>query len=80
LNQAIDDQQLNDIAPAVLSRRVAAVYLGLGSTVFDALLRYGEIPSFKCGARVLVRRVDLDAWIAMRLVQAAADRNSERAP
>lgn len=51
--------------------------LGIGETLAKKLPRMG-LPTFKVGGRVLVRRQDLDAWLAEQ-VGAAAVEQSERA-
>jgi hypothetical protein len=48
--------------PGGLSRQVAAEYIGVGTTLFDAMVRDGRMPQpFRVGARVIWDRHKLDA-------------------
>jgi len=45
-----------------LPRHAAALYLGIGTTFLDKLIRTGALPAYKLGRRtVLVKREDLCA-------------------
>jgi excisionase family DNA binding protein len=46
-----------------LSVQEAAQYVGLGRTKFGELIRRGEIPSLKVGARRLIPIAALDRWL-----------------
>jgi predicted DNA-binding transcriptional regulator AlpA len=51
-----------DNEPRGLSRAQAAAYIGVGTTLFDAMVRDGRMPGpFKIGARVIWDRRKLDA-------------------
>lgn len=51
-----------------LSPEELAVLLGCGRTTVYALLRTGEIPSFRIGSRVRrVRRADVEEYIRHRI-------------
>jgi putative molybdopterin biosynthesis protein len=54
-----------------LSPEQAAKALSLGRTKIFALLRAGELKALKIGARTLIRRVDLEAFLE-RAAQNAA--------
>lgn len=50
----------------------AARLLGVGRTTLFQLLRDGEIRSFQIGGRRLIRRADLEAFVARKAAQYAA--------
>jgi excisionase family DNA binding protein len=54
-------------AREVLTPEEVAGYLRLGRTYTYRLLRTGAIPSWKEGTRRLVRRADVEAYVARRL-------------
>lgn len=41
----------------------AATYLGISYWTLRTMLHSGELPFVRAGRRILVDRVDLDAWI-----------------
>jgi excisionase family DNA binding protein len=60
-------QTVSHIVPAVLDRREAAHYLGLGASTLAELTASRELPSLKIGKRRLYRRADLDEWLASKI-------------
>jgi len=46
-----------------LSPEDAARYVGLSESVVRRAIRRGELPIRKAGARTLIRRTDLEAWV-----------------
>jgi excisionase family DNA binding protein len=63
------------ITPAVLDRLQAADYLRISVNHLGNLTSAGQLPSLTIGRRRLYRRVDLDQWLAERVIagnQAAA--------
>jgi excisionase family DNA binding protein len=56
------------ITPAVLDRLQAADYLRISINHLGNLTSARQIPSLTIGRRRLYRRVDLDQWIADRVV------------
>jgi predicted DNA-binding transcriptional regulator AlpA len=62
--------------PRGLSRAQAAAYVGVGTTLFDAMVRDGRMPApFKIGARVIWDRRKLDAAF-----DALSDADQDRDP
>ena len=58
--------------PRVLSQQDAANYLGISYwTVRDLVFRH-ELPFVKIGRRILVDRLDLDAYLDRSKIQAAS--------
>jgi excisionase family DNA binding protein len=55
-----------DIAPLALSIDQTARALGIGRTGTLALLKSGELQSFKIGHRTLIRPCDIQAFINKR--------------
>ena len=53
------------VAPALLSVRNSAVYLGVSSETVRWWIRTGKLRKVKIGRRVLIRREDLDALIVV---------------
>lgn len=52
------------IASPTLSRAEAARYLGVALRTFDALIADGAVETKRVRRRVVVRRKDLDQWLA----------------
>lgn len=50
----------------------AALALGIGRTKLYELVQAGELPLVKIGARSLIRRADLEAFLTRSLYSAAA--------
>lgn len=63
--------------PLAVSPAEAARLIGLGRTKLYEALSSGALPSFRVGARRLVRIADLEAWLESH--RASADRNGQRA-
>lgn len=57
-----------NITPALLDRLQAARFLCISVNHLGNLTSAGEIPSLTIGRRRLYRRLDLDAWVAERVV------------
>ena len=57
------ERTLSTVAPAYLGRLHAAAFLDVHPTYLDKLIRRGQIPAFKVGRKVLVRRVDLEKFV-----------------
>lgn len=55
--------QVNPIAPRLLSQREAATYLGISYWTLRDLTFRGEVPYVKIRRRILVDRLDLDAYL-----------------
>ncbi|MDR4469549.1 MAG: helix-turn-helix domain-containing protein [Nitrospira sp.] len=53
----------NPIVPRLLSQREAATYLGISYWTLRDLTFRGEIPHVKIRRRILVDRLDLDAYL-----------------
>ena len=49
--------------PRLLSQQEAAVYLGISYWTLRDLTFRGEVPHVKIGRRILVDRLDLDAYL-----------------
>jgi predicted DNA-binding transcriptional regulator AlpA len=65
-----------DNEPRGLSRAQAAAYVGVGTTLFDAMVRDGRMPApFKIGARVIWDRRKLDGAF-----DALSDADQDRDP
>ena len=60
--------QLSD----VLSRQQAANYLSISTRMLDKLASNGELPKVKNGLRTVFNLVDLEAFVASRLVRSSA--------
>jgi hypothetical protein len=54
-------RMINQIAPAVLSRKCAAAYIGVCTTTLD---RINDIPLVRVRGRIFYRPTDLDTWLA----------------
>lgn len=52
--------------PILMSVETATLYVGLGRDKIYELLNSGEVTKHKDGARTLIRRDDLDAWVDRR--------------
>lgn len=53
-------------SPLLISREDAAAMLGVAVETFDRQRRAGKTPApVRIGGRLLFRRADLDAWVAM---------------
>lgn len=53
----------------------ASAYTGLSRSTLEKLRVFGGGPTYlKLGRAVRYRRVDLDAWLSMRLVQSTSSR------
>lgn len=50
-------------APRLLSQQEAAAYLGISYWTLRDLTFRGEVPHVKIGRRILVDRLDLDAYL-----------------
>ena len=55
--------QASPITPRLLSQREAATYLGISYWTLRDLTFQGEIPHVKIRRRILVDRLDLDAYL-----------------
>ena len=53
----------NVLAPRLLSQQEAAAYLGISYWTLRDLTFRGELPHVKIGRRILVDRLDLDAYL-----------------
>ena len=53
-------------SPKTLSRRDAAVVLGLHERTIDRLVRAGTLPAIKAGSRVLITVEGIDAMLHPR--------------
>ena len=53
----------NAPAPRLLSQQDAAAYLGISYWTLRDLMFRGEVPHVKIGRRILVDRLDLDAYL-----------------
>ena len=53
----------NVLAPRLLSQQAAAAYLGISYWTLRDLTFRGEVPHVKIGRRILVDRLDLDAYL-----------------
>ena len=53
----------NVLAPRLLSQQEAAAYLGISYWTLRDLTLRGEVPHVKIGRRILVDRLDLDAYL-----------------
>jgi len=53
----------NVLAPRLLSQQEAAAYLGISYWTLRDLTFRGEVPHVKIGRRILVDRLDLDAYL-----------------
>jgi excisionase family DNA binding protein len=53
----------NGLAPRLLSQQEAAAYLGISYWTLRDLTFRGEVPHVKIGRRILVDRLDLDAYL-----------------
>jgi excisionase family DNA binding protein len=53
----------NILAPRLLSQQAAAAYLGISYWTLRDLTFRGEVPHVKIGRRILVDRLDLDAYL-----------------
>jgi len=49
--------------PRLLSQQEAAIYLGISYWTLRDLIFRGEVPHVKIGRRILVDRLDLDAFL-----------------
>lgn len=58
------------IAPAVLTTKQAAAYLGVSLPTLFRLLRADQLPHLRLGRAIRFRREDLDAFIAARVTTA----------
>jgi excisionase family DNA binding protein len=56
-------QHPNGLTPRLLSQQEAAVYLGISYWTLRDLTFRGEVPHVKIGRRILVDRLDLDAYL-----------------
>jgi len=56
-------KQPNVLAPRLLSQQEAAAYLGISYWTLRDLTFRGEVPHVKIGRRILVDRLDLDAYL-----------------
>jgi excisionase family DNA binding protein len=56
-------QPPNVLAPRLLSQQAAAAYLGISYWTLRDLTFRGEVPHVKIGRRILVDRLDLDAYL-----------------
>ena len=56
-------QHRNVLAPRLLSQQEAAAYLGISYWTLRDLTFWGEVPHVKIGRRILVDRLDLDAYL-----------------
>lgn len=53
----------NGLPPRLLSQHEAATYLGISYWMLRDLTFRGEVPHVKIGRRILVDRLDLDAYL-----------------
>ena len=56
-------QHPNVLAPRLLSQQEAAAYLGISYWMLRDLTFRGEVSHVKIGRRILVDRLDLDAYL-----------------
>jgi len=56
-------QHPNAPVPRLLSQQEAATYLGISYWTLRDLTFRGEVPHVKIGRRILVDRLDLDAYL-----------------
>lgn len=56
-------QPPNGLTPRLLSQQEAAAYLGISYWTLRDLTFRGEVPHVKIGRRILVDRLDLDAYL-----------------
>ena len=56
-------QRPNGLPPRLLSQHEAAAYLGISYWTLRDLTFRGEVPHVKIGRRILVDRLDLDAYL-----------------
>ncbi len=56
-------QHPNNLAPRLLSQQEAAAYLGISYWTLRDLTFRGKVPHVKIGRRILVDRLDLDAYL-----------------
>ena len=56
-------QHPNVLAPRLLSQQAAAAYLGISYWTLRDLTFKGVVPHVKIGRRILVDRLDLDAYL-----------------
>lgn len=56
-------QHRNALAPRLLSQQEAAIYLGISYWTLRDLTFRGVFPHVKIGRRILVDRLDLDAYL-----------------
>jgi excisionase family DNA binding protein len=54
---------VNVPAPRLLSQQEAAAYLGISYWTLRDLTFRGEVPHVKIGRRILIDRLDLDAYL-----------------
>ena len=57
-----NESDASDLKDDALGVPQVARFLGIGQTKCRALIRHGEIPSYRIGDRVLVQRSDLDIF------------------
>lgn len=62
-------QPRNSITPRLLSQQEAAGYLGISYWTLRDLVFRRELPFVKIGRRVLVDRLDLDAYLDRSKIQ-----------
>ncbi len=61
------------LSPLAVPPATGAKLAGVGRTKFYEAIRFGEFPSFKFGARRLVRVAAIEAWLAYREKAAMGD-------
>ncbi|HWV39251.1 MAG TPA: helix-turn-helix domain-containing protein [Vulgatibacter sp.] len=62
------------ITPVTQRPKQGAAYLGIGLSKLYALIREGEIPTFKLGTATLIATADLDAFAARKREEALASK------
>lgn len=64
--------QASPLVPRLLSQREAAIYLGISYWTLRDLTFRGEIPHVKIRRRILVDRLDLEAYLDRMKVRSGA--------
>jgi excisionase family DNA binding protein len=65
----METAKIVEVEQAIFRPEEAAEYLRVGRTTMYSLLKRGIIPSVTEGSIRLVRRVDIDAYIARKLAE-----------
>lgn len=74
----LQTKKLTPVKPAYLSRRDAAVYLGITTRVLDTLKDRGEIPFYKLSRRNVVLKIsDMEAYMSGKRVDISEKKNED---